>query len=774
MDFQAPVIRSLSKVNLESFLGFMERMRTDPGVIADLEVERLAPYIRAFSAQLKKDVAEMGLPASDPQAARLLELSEPDSLRRLFSASARFNHNTILSEMSIVPENAFTNPDIEGGGTQFAGKSSYDGSSFTLGFIQVFENADKKSSVSLPVFAFDTVMMNFLSMYAPEKLLGAFQTIMTAGNHDMLHHYTSQIINPNITVASVRNSDTQLVSDRLNKWDQDSFSNGSDTLFTSYESWLMMNHARIRKLMEDGPEGDALRSAVNVFFDELKRISGEITALEGEYRSHKVADYFGTLACFAMMRFMPLDHPLINHAIAQLKEADPDTAAITGKAAEIHRKIMDGDLQNYTGQAIENYRAKGFNLIPPRELEYEDLKRLQLLALSPWTANLMSPAIKTTGLGMTQDKVARVNREMIDASAHAAWFSPKDGLQRIVRRDGTQLEVHFKNGVPHCDDGPAVTLIRHGYPKVEYWCKNGVIHRDDGAAIIETSNGVTSLERFLLNGKYGRKDGGPTVITESGLRGRLEEWLNEKGERDRKDGPAFIHHSPDGAYTEQYYLDGKNGREEDLPSVTKISPNGTRVESWMKDGELHRAEGPAHIETHASGMRVEIFYLKGALHRIGLPALRATRDGEVLEESWKEYGIGTRSDGPAYFKKYSDGSYYESWILHGGMHRTGGPAEIYIDAHGVRTETWFHHKERHRTDGPALIETGTDGTVVSTWYNYDQIHRADGPAVSITKNGQLLKEIWYENGEAVRVRDYEAERALKISPPPRGMTSGMN
>ncbi len=62
------------------------------------------------------------------------------------------------------------------------------------------------------------------------------------------------------------------------------------------------------------------------------------------------------------------------------------------------------------------------------------------------------------------------------------------------------------------------------------------------------------------------------------------EYLNDKSQLHREDGPAVIY--TDGS--QRWYKNGKIHRED---GPAKIYSNGAQV--WYKNGELHRKDGPA-------------------------------------------------------------------------------------------------------------------------------------------------------------------------------------
>ena len=55
----------------------------------------------------------------------------------------------------------------------------------------------------------------------------------------------------------------------------------------------------------------------------------------------------------------------------------------------------------------------------------------------------------------------------------------QDMIKTIKIGKTDSVIYHYRNGVPHCDDGPAVERASGS----KAWYKNGKLHRDDGPAI---------------------------------------------------------------------------------------------------------------------------------------------------------------------------------------------------------------------------------------------------------------------------------------------------
>lgn len=64
-----------------------------------------------------------------------------------------------------------------------------------------------------------------------------------------------------------------------------------------------------------------------------------------------------------------------------------------------------------------------------------------------------------------------------------------------------------------------------------------------------------------------------------------------------------------------------------------VASDGT-FEEWRVDHELHREDGPGHIEYENGEVVVEEWWLNGWLHRVDGPAYIEYKDGRVIYEQW--------------------------------------------------------------------------------------------------------------------------------------------
>lgn len=700
-EIKAPVLTSADAEQLEAFARFIAELRTNnvriPAHvrIAEEESGRLGPYFDALGATLAADLKE-----ADDENPELAALSKPRTLSKLFNQAARNNQTTILSTLVLAPADVLKNPDIQKGTTPFFAAMNYNGYSFKFGFIQVFEAGSVASknigSTSVPVLAFDPRMMEFIAPHLPAAMLAALQAVATASNHDMQHHYTSTILNPRIAETA---SDKKLPSPdfTVRDWSDLYFNHAmKDSDPKSYEAWLMFNHARVRRLMEEGPEGEVLKRACDTCFGELKRIGAEIAAEIPQQkpnvvahkpmaRAHAVVDYFGTMLLFAMSRSMPLDHPLMDHAIRGLQQADPDPQTIEKRKEEILARIdYPNDEEELAGKVVANYRATGVELMR-KEHDYVSLKKLQLINIEPWVAHLMSPGQPGTELGEMQQRVGEVNREMLNASALTAWFGATDGLHTTKRPNGETMETCFKDGQLHRGDGPAL--------------------------VVKDAEGNITGEQWFLNGRRYRADGGPDFF-EAAKKTEISEWHDEEGRLRHK-----LSTCPDSPYPPQAHREfwfDENGRphREDGPALLiKDATDKVLEEEWKQHGVFHRDDGPAETKAEADGTRKQLWYRHGAQHNDSGPAYVATvADGTRIKEAWKK---------------------------NGGLHREDGPASITI-YNGIRTEAWYHHGLLHNENGPAYIRKAADGTVIEEeWYKNGQRIEAPVKQATAVKNPSM-------------------------------------
>jgi hypothetical protein len=198
------------------------------------------------------------------------------------------------------------------------------------------------------------------------------------------------------------------------------------------ESWLIMHHAKTLQYIDDTP----LRAEVKTYFDELQRLSGVLkdqapaspdpaAALRA---AHETADYFNTVMGVSLLRFLPLDHPLVAQALSRMEEADPAPEIVMQKN-ESTREALSEHSMSYRycyHDILENYAAQGHGIVDrsAAKFSYAQIKLLELIRQESMTVQLISSADPASALGKVQQKTARRGLEMIDAMARMTDFSP--------------------------------------------------------------------------------------------------------------------------------------------------------------------------------------------------------------------------------------------------------------------------------------------------------------------------------------------------------------
>ena len=474
-----PIVISLDEAaEKKKLFSFMNSLRRPNVAAAEKEALRLAPYFKTMAKLSCDDFGRRG-----GRTEKELRPIKSSTLASLFNTIAKVTNNTVLSEMLLLPDvfggyghstaqdrlREKREQEVKNSNSFFGGSDSYNGRTYTFGFLQVFERnkkGDEKSSTSIPIFAFDAELLKVIAPHRPQKMFRDFQTVMTYGNHDMLHHFTNTYLNNSIAQtfkdgAGAGYFDWQEKGCVVD-WSRRNFSHVDEDP-KSLESWLVLNHARIRKAMEGSADDKAMRRSVDGFFDELKRIgekyhkemkrtfiaqtqrnpgvlSQEWAFDSARQAAHVMTDYFGTMLLYAMMRFMPLDHPLIDHAIDRLEGLDSDPSLLAEEAWGLTSSIraykkdgVGGAVYGAVHRIYENYKRSGVLLIDQDADEYKSIKKHQMISMLPWMAALLAPVPPISGgskrewnengdLREAKNRVGRLNASMLRASAKTVNF----------------------------------------------------------------------------------------------------------------------------------------------------------------------------------------------------------------------------------------------------------------------------------------------------------------------------------------------------------------
>lgn len=537
---KVPIIYGVDAEKVQSFYDFVAALREDPAKVADIEAARLLPYLDEFSKVLKSDIENYHLGAEDIKGEQTEErldqldlfMSDPveyarkrvealaskGAMSELFSDIYRKTGNVILSEMMIAPESIVKTIADAKNIKQFSKVDNFAGFSIRLGFFQVYPDAPRTGNaqqdggnVSAPLIAIDDKILGAVDGKMDGRLLEILQSVMLAGNHDMQHHYTNDTLNQAIAERNKLFSSRASTHDlSIGSWAGKFFSRSvGDEDISSYESWLLMNHARVMQAGVEKGGRQILEHVCDEYYAELEELSHKLyednTTSEKYGPPDEIIDYLGTVLPYALMRFLPMDDPLMDRCCEALEKIlRPPQHEIVHKARFLY---SDG----HTFQVTSNYKIAGRALVPDslHKCDFKGLKKLQLIKMAPEIPLVISPAEKGSSLEEIQQRVGRVNVEMVSNAAHNVWFSPvRDGIWTTVDEGGATIEIYTKDGMPHREDGPAIIWKKSEYEYKELYCRNGVLHRgnDEPAVIHRVAYPAKINKEYFDNGKYIRQD----------------------------------------------------------------------------------------------------------------------------------------------------------------------------------------------------------------------------------------------------------------------------
>lgn len=328
-----PVIGSHNKKRVTQFCEYLSQLCKAPmSAIAEAESRRLAPYFSALEKRL-----EPGQPAGGslgrikavithhpiPPAPETPEQKEKKSLCRTFNKVAADTKNVIISEFSIVPETLLTDPAVSMMKnnrriSQFFKPVRHNKTDISLGFIQCMQNGGA-GSVTVPVAALDSNILKSIKELDTKAMMTSLQGILTAVNHDMMHHLTNTCLNNDVS------NTPQAVpyAAKLNTFIA-MHVRGHDEAPYSYESWALLSHADTWREMRGTETEQDLNRSIDTFYDSLSRLGGEMKRA-GKTESERVAviDYFSVLCAFALMRIHPFNHPAMVRVMDRIEALHP-------------------------------------------------------------------------------------------------------------------------------------------------------------------------------------------------------------------------------------------------------------------------------------------------------------------------------------------------------------------------------------------------------------------------------------------------------------------
>jgi hypothetical protein len=296
--------------------------------IADLahdEGNRLSPYFTALENRLSVVIRPFdGDVITYYQTP--VEMPEPPvqkgGLKNLFNQVATDTNNVVLSEFSILPEDAMLHPDISslkkhGQLDSYAQAAYFDDSVFTMGFMQARQERNGPS-VSIPVLFLPTEIAAGLKDVDATPMLSHLRDLLTAGNHDMMHHFTNTYLNG--SVSGIHNPPAY--ANPLNNFLRHNTEDG-DNNPKGYEGWALTSHILTWRGLERRGMGDSLCETVTAFYDSLTQMDKDLKAAgKSPNVCSMLNHYFSMLGSFILMRFQPLNSPSSEIAAARAAQLE--------------------------------------------------------------------------------------------------------------------------------------------------------------------------------------------------------------------------------------------------------------------------------------------------------------------------------------------------------------------------------------------------------------------------------------------------------------------
>lgn len=463
---EAPiVVDAASDAGVKPLLDFIGGLESNSNeAVAEAEGKRLGPYFSALSVYLRQALGALGGTDESVQNNRdkLEKLTTPESLSGLFTAAARRTRNTITSDVAVLTSDIIkTGPaSYLFGDPQFQVHYNYAGHMFNFGFIQVYEGGDRKkakSSTAFPTFILDKDMMANVAPHRPLEMLKNFQNVIAWVNHDMLHHFTSPLINPIVTkrfafddVIKPEGKDGP-----VHLW----YKTLPGGYGSYYEPWALVSHEKIMLTKGNEAQVSDITKQVDSYFSELTRIGADIARDKGPEKAHETVDYFGMVMAHALSRVFPLNHPVMEHCLQRMEKADPTPEKYVEDARKMVPAIKPPRLQafrdyfaNLVGKkrpspepegpltAIRNfadkgylkriadaYKTSGLDILPAddAQVSYGNLKLLQLIGFTLEDVRPHVPTAPDKGMGEMRDRADRAMVGMISAASQSFDYKPK-------------------------------------------------------------------------------------------------------------------------------------------------------------------------------------------------------------------------------------------------------------------------------------------------------------------------------------------------------------
>jgi|GEM_PF-6319027 len=432
-----PVLTSLDNhAEHESFVDyFRDYAQASHVAVAEAEQKRLSYYWEALDKRLTRagPVEKGGTPKRPSLISYFIpgflkdykpkDVYQKGDLSNIFKPIASQTRSIVLAEVTICPHKTLDDKALKDiqpltrGGMEATLVDSHpdDYRTYSFGFMEI-RHTDKnathkwdadKSSIALPVLSLDDDMMSKAAAYQSGALLQHLQTIITLCNHDMMHNMINTISKGDISNPLEAHFKSEM---RHYMEHKTGMHGASDPL--GFESALIIGHAHTWEDLRNTDTGQTMSTAIEGFYDELERISHEMSYDMNDDDRHQVIDYFGTAVPYALARMVSLHDPLMERALDRAQKIDPVPQAVLNQ-----KTYLDYMRQNkVTGETLNNYKSAGAPLISDDEAapSYAEIKKLQLVRILPDVVILLSPARKGSDEYKAHARMDEMDRDIVN------------------------------------------------------------------------------------------------------------------------------------------------------------------------------------------------------------------------------------------------------------------------------------------------------------------------------------------------------------------------
>lgn len=298
----APVICGTSRESAQPLIDFIDALARQPNTrTAALEARRLSPYFKTLHRNLSPMLRGKRKTAVTPKA-----------LAHSFNAVARITHNTLLSHVAILPQNALYLLENKPPHLNF-NYNIGQGDTLGFGFIQVMSDkgaaVDKIKTETGSSTTFGALFLSGFVIQVLEskpgglQVLKTLQKIATLVNHDMMHHWTTPIVNER-NIAKHFNDESFYINNAQHQWYGDVVYDNERWL-QAYEQWALAAH---HTALLSQPHDDLTRRTCNL----LKRYYTQLEKIKPFPGGETTAEYLSSVAGHMLMRVFPLNHAVMS------------------------------------------------------------------------------------------------------------------------------------------------------------------------------------------------------------------------------------------------------------------------------------------------------------------------------------------------------------------------------------------------------------------------------------------------------------------------------